>query len=144
MKRLISIVRKEFLPEEANLKYFERLITFYLNLSSLGKAILTKFLFSYGVVYDYYFVFFRIEDILLHEFSHGVHLVGVMPADPTFDRRLKAQYNAARSAGLWRGTYALTNDHEYWVGTLSIQPPLFLHISLFFQIEFHSKAIHFQ
>ncbi len=34
--------------------------------------------------------------------------------DPTFDRRLKAAYEAARAAGLWRGKYAGVNHHEYF------------------------------
>ena len=69
----------------------------------------------------------RVEDILMHEFSHGVHLVGVMPTDKTFDQRLKAQYNAARSAGLWRNTYAMTDHHEYWV---SLQPSICPHFNI--------------
>jgi hypothetical protein len=34
--------------------------------------------------------------------------------DPTFDPRLKAAYDSAMKAGLWRGKYAGTNHHEYW------------------------------
>jgi hypothetical protein len=34
--------------------------------------------------------------------------------DPTFDTRLKAAYDAAMKAGLWKGTYSSTNHHEYF------------------------------
>ncbi len=34
--------------------------------------------------------------------------------DPTFDQRLKAAYDAAMQAGLWKGKYAATNHHEYF------------------------------
>jgi len=44
--------------------------------------------------------------------------------DETFDKRLKAQFDQAVRAGLWKGTYAGTNHHEYfaegvqsWFGT---------------------------
>jgi dipeptidyl-peptidase-4 len=34
--------------------------------------------------------------------------------DPTFDKRLKATYEAAMKAGLWKGKYASVNHHEYF------------------------------
>ena len=34
--------------------------------------------------------------------------------DPTFDVRLKATYEAAVAAGLWKGKYASVNHHEYF------------------------------
>ena len=34
--------------------------------------------------------------------------------DPTFDTRLKATYDAAMKAGLWKGKYASVNHHEYF------------------------------
>ncbi len=54
------------------------------------------------------------ENILLHEFAHGVHLEGMAELDPTFDRRLEAAYDSAKAAGLWEGTYAISNKDEYW------------------------------
>ena len=54
------------------------------------------------------------ENILVHEFSHVIHGYGLRGLDPTFDRRLRAAYKAARDAGLWEGTYAATNHSEYW------------------------------
>ena len=54
------------------------------------------------------------ENILIHEFAHNIHLRGMVNVDPTFDRRLKAAYDAAMLAGLWQGKYASTNHHEYF------------------------------
>jgi hypothetical protein len=54
------------------------------------------------------------ENILIHEFGHTIHERGMSEVDPTFDGRLRAAYAAAQRAGLWRGTYAGTNYHEYW------------------------------
>ena len=54
------------------------------------------------------------ECILIHEFAHNIHLRGMVNVDPTFDGRLKATYDAAMKAGLWKGKYAATNHHEYF------------------------------
>lgn len=54
------------------------------------------------------------ENILIHEFAHAIHLVGLARVDRTFDRRLRAAYERARAAGLWSGTYAMENHKEYW------------------------------
>ena len=54
------------------------------------------------------------ESILLHEFAHSVHLRGMNAVDPGFDQRVRQAYDAARAAGLWRGTYASTNPAEYF------------------------------
>ena len=54
------------------------------------------------------------ECILIHEFAHNIHLRGLSNVDPTFDSRLKAAYDAAMQAGLWKGKYAATNHHEYF------------------------------
>ncbi len=54
------------------------------------------------------------ECILIHEFAHNVHLRGMVNVDPTFDARLKATYDAAMKAGLWKGKYAAVNHHEYF------------------------------
>jgi hypothetical protein len=54
------------------------------------------------------------ESILVHEFSHAVHEMGVARVDPTFDTRLEKVYRAAMSEGLWKDTYAATNRMEYW------------------------------
>ena len=60
------------------------------------------------------------EDIFLHEFVHGIHNLGATGAIPTFDGRLRAAYNSARRTGLWRNTYAMSTDREYFAeGTQS-------------------------
>ena len=54
------------------------------------------------------------ECILIHEFAHNIHLRGLVKVDPTFDPRLKAAYESAIAAGLWKGKYASVNHHEYF------------------------------
>ena len=54
------------------------------------------------------------ESNLIHEFAHNIHLRGLVNVDPTFDARLKAAYDAAMKAGLWKGKYASVNHHEYF------------------------------
>jgi len=54
------------------------------------------------------------ENILIHEFAHNIHLRGLVNVDSTFDPRLKAAYQKAMSAGLWKGKYASVNHHEYF------------------------------
>ena len=60
------------------------------------------------------------ENILVHEFAHAIHLMGLNTVDPSFDDRLETTYNAAKEKGLWENTYAITNKAEYWAeGTQS-------------------------
>ena len=54
------------------------------------------------------------ENILIHEFAHTIHEMGLSRVDPTFDERLKTAYEHARGQGLWPKTYAITNRQEYW------------------------------
>jgi hypothetical protein len=54
------------------------------------------------------------ENILIHEFAHNIHLRGMVNVDATFDGRVKATYDAAMKAGLWKGKYAGVNHHEYF------------------------------
>lgn len=54
------------------------------------------------------------ENILVHEFGHVIHDMGMNSIDPTFDRRLRETFEAAKRDGLWKGTYAGSNYHEYW------------------------------
>lgn len=54
------------------------------------------------------------ESIVLHEYAHAMHLTGLNITDPTFDDRLKLQFERATKAGLWANTYAATNKEEYW------------------------------
>ena len=60
------------------------------------------------------------ENILVHEFAHAIHQMGLNTVDPSFDDRLKIAYDAAVKKGLWKDTYAITNKAEYWAeGTQS-------------------------
>ncbi|MEK6258139.1 MAG: hypothetical protein AABP62_05915 [Planctomycetota bacterium] len=54
------------------------------------------------------------ESILVHEFSHAIHIMGLNTVDPTFDQRLKEIYAQAMQEELWKGKYAATNHSEYW------------------------------
>lgn len=54
------------------------------------------------------------ENILIHEFAHAIHQMGLSRVDPTFDGRLKLAYERAMNAGLWKDKYASSNHHEYF------------------------------
>ena len=57
---------------------------------------------------------YRGENILVHEFAHSVHLIGIDLAEPGFDDELRQLYEEALARDLWRDTYAATNRQEYW------------------------------
>jgi alpha-glucosidase len=57
---------------------------------------------------------YRNENILIHEFSHAIHSIGLRSVDPKFDARLRETYTRAIDKGLWKDTYAATNHSEYW------------------------------
>lgn len=57
---------------------------------------------------------YKSENILIHEFAHAMHGLGLVDVDPTFDDRLKGAYEAALAEGKWKGTYAASNAAEYW------------------------------
>jgi alpha-glucosidase len=57
---------------------------------------------------------YRNENILIHEFSHAIHRYGIGSLDPKFNARLKEVYGRATGKGLWKDTYAATNQSEYW------------------------------
>ena len=54
------------------------------------------------------------ENILVHEFAHAIHELGLQKLDPAFDGKLKAAYREALAKGLWKNTYAAENKGEYW------------------------------
>jgi hypothetical protein len=54
------------------------------------------------------------ENILVHEFSHSVHQMGMRELDQTFNKRLRAAYKSAIARGLWKNTCAATNHDEYF------------------------------
>jgi len=57
---------------------------------------------------------YRNENILVHEFAHTMHEMGISHVDPAFDKKLRAAYKSALDRGLWKKTYAATNHQEYW------------------------------
>ena len=54
------------------------------------------------------------EDILVHEFAHGVDIMGLRFTDATWLTRLTAAYNTARAAGKYANSYSGSNVDEYW------------------------------
>jgi DUF1680 family protein len=58
------------------------------------------------------------ENILIHEFAHIIHLVGIAGAEPDFNDRLTAVMNKAIEKGLWKDTYAISNKEEYFAETV--------------------------
>lgn len=54
------------------------------------------------------------ENILIHEFAHAIHEMGLNSIDRRLDRNLRAAYARAMELGLWTKTYAATNHKEYW------------------------------
>lgn len=54
------------------------------------------------------------ENILIHEFAHAMHTMGLRTVDRTFDTRLRDAFAHAKEKGLWKGTYAMTDRGEYW------------------------------
>ena len=58
---------------------------------------------------------YAIEDIFLHEFAHGVHLLGAKYAISGWDARLRYWYNVRKTQGtLWANTYAMSTAEEYF------------------------------
>lgn len=57
---------------------------------------------------------YHAEDIFIHEFSHTIHAVGILPTNPGFNDVLQKALDAAIAGGKWENTYAATNIWEYW------------------------------
>lgn len=53
------------------------------------------------------------EDILIHEFAHTIHLLGISFIDHDFDHKLNNIYSQALNEGLWKNTYAISSPGEY-------------------------------
>src|SRR5260370_1668346 len=51
------------------------------------------------------------ENILIHEFGHVVHEMGMDGIDPDFDGKLREAYKKAMDKGTWKDTYAATNHN---------------------------------
>lgn len=54
------------------------------------------------------------ENILIHEFAHLIHLIGIVGVEPHFNDRLEALRQNAIKKGLWEKTYAVSNKEEYF------------------------------
>lgn len=51
------------------------------------------------------------RDICIHEFAHTIMQYGL---DNDLRARINSQYERSKSAGLWRGCYAMQNSNEFW------------------------------
>ena len=58
------------------------------------------------------------ESIMVHEFAHLFHMVGILGIEPGFDEELEALRQNAIAKGLWKDTYAISNKEEYFAETL--------------------------
>ena len=54
------------------------------------------------------------EDIFIHEFAHSIHELGLNFAYSNFAADLQKAYQSAKSKGLWKNTYAMTDHKEYF------------------------------
>ena len=54
------------------------------------------------------------ENLLIHEFAHAIHHMGLNSIDENFDKQLKEAYDSAMEKGLWKGKYAANNRAEYF------------------------------
>lgn len=54
------------------------------------------------------------ENIFVHEFSHGIHNVGIKNADPKLYDEIQHAYDDAMSLGLWKNSYGANTVAEYW------------------------------
>lgn len=54
------------------------------------------------------------ENILIHEFAHLIHTVGIVGVEPDFNERLEALRQNAIRKGLWEKTYPVSNKEEYF------------------------------
>lgn len=54
------------------------------------------------------------ENVFAHEFGHTVMDMALVHIDPSFSSQLNNTYTAAIRRGLWRNTYASSDQKEYW------------------------------
>lgn len=57
---------------------------------------------------------YHAEDILIHEFAHSIHFIGIAPLNKDFNNVLVSLLNKAVAAGKYENTYAKTDIYEYW------------------------------
>jgi dienelactone hydrolase len=58
------------------------------------------------------------ENILVHEFAHLIHTVGITTVSPGFDERLEVLRQRAIEKELWQSTYAISSKEEYFAETV--------------------------
>jgi hypothetical protein len=64
----------------------------------------------YGEGQDPYYY----EDIVIHEFAHSIHSLGISFVDTNFNHELKEAFENAKTRRLWKKTYAGSNPDEYF------------------------------
>ena len=57
---------------------------------------------------------YHAEDILIHEFAHSIHLIGIYQVDPTINEKLDSLLAKAKARGIYANTYRLDNGMEYF------------------------------
>ena len=57
---------------------------------------------------------YHAEDILVHEFSHAIHCIGIIQVYPDFNKRLQKLYDKAMANGSIANTYRTSTIEEYW------------------------------
>lgn len=57
---------------------------------------------------------YHAEDILIHEFTHAIHGLGISPVNPNFNDELKEALKAAKAKGKYKNVYAATDYLEYF------------------------------
>lgn len=57
---------------------------------------------------------YHAEDILIHEFAHAIHCIGIIQVDTAFNSYLETIYQQAKGAGILDGTYRITDKEEYF------------------------------
>ncbi|BBE17162.1 alpha-glucosidase [Aquipluma nitroreducens] len=57
---------------------------------------------------------YHAEDILIHEFAHSIHLIGIVQVDTTFNSKLDKLLKQAVAKGKYANTYAKTDIAEYF------------------------------
>lgn len=57
---------------------------------------------------------YHAEDILIHEFAHSIHLIGIIQVDTAINNTLENFLKLAEDEGKYKNTYARTNIYEYW------------------------------
>ncbi len=57
---------------------------------------------------------YHAEDILIHEFAHAIHCIGIIQVNTTFNDRLQNLYEKAKQRGILDNTYRITDKEEYF------------------------------